>query len=186
MIRPEKKWTLGDNSQKQNVLIGLEECSGDKICIVEDDDYYAPNYLETLVAELTNPRYELQVVGELNSRYYNLKHRRYRLLKNSSFSPLCQTIFRRSVISTVQKVLAERETKFDVYFWKELTVPRFLFPTTTLTVGMKGMPGRPGLGIGHNAEDPSWKQDTENLDHLFKWIGNDALKYLELYRGKSC
>lgn len=160
------------------MLIGLEECKGDLICFVEDDDYYAPNYLRTLKSELE--KQALMVVGEANSRYYNLRHRRYRLLRNKSFSPLCQTMFRREIIPALQNVLASRENKFDVNFWKSLTAPRFLFPSTTLTVGMKGMPGRPGLGVGHNASDAEWKQDSEGLDQLFKWIGNDAIAYMEL------
>lgn len=180
IILPEKKWRFGDNTQKRNLSIGLEEVSGDVVCIVEDDDYYAPNYLEVLHRELTNPRYELEAVGELSSRYYNFFHAKWRILNNKSFAPLCQTMFRRSLIPTLQRVLKERESKFDVYFWKEMTAPRYLFPDTTLTVGMKGMPGRPGLGIGHNAEGPEWKSDNEKFDHLRKWIGDDIDYYLEL------
>lgn len=180
VILPERKWSLGDNTQKRNLLIGLGEASGEIVCILEDDDYYAPNYLEVMHKELTNPRYSFEAVGELNSRYYNLKHRKYRLLNNTSFAPLCQTIFRRSLIPILKEVIIESDSKFDVRFWKRLTCPRYLFPDTKVTVGMKGMPGRPGLGVGHNSEGSNWQQDTENLDHLFKWIGDDALAYKEL------
>lgn len=183
IILPEIKWHLGDNTQKRNLLIGLEEASGEAICIVEDDDWLAPNYLEVMYTELTNPRYKFEAVGELNSRYYNLKHRKWRILNNGSFAPLCQTIFRRSLIPTLRQVLAEGDTKFDVRFWKKLVCPRYLFPETKVTVGMKGMPGRPGLGIGHNAERSDWQQDTKELLYLSKWIGEEVSAYRELLNG---
>ena len=180
LVHPEKCWQLGDNTQKRNLLVGLEVCKGEVICIMEDDDYYAPNYLQRLYGELTNPRYEFEAVGEMNSRYYNLKYRKWRTLNNGSFSPLCQTIFRRSLIAPLKQVLAEGETRIDVRFWKKLVCPRYLYPETSVTVGIKGMPGRPGLGIGHNAEGPHWRSDNAELDQLRKWIGDDADFYMEL------
>lgn len=180
IIRPEKKWHLGENTQKRNLIIGLQEAKGEVILILEDDDYYAENFIEVLYTELNNPRYKFQVVGEANSRYYHLKQKKWKILKNRNFSTFSQTIFRRSVIPDLKKVLETRDSKFDSGFWKESTVPRYLIPTTTLTVGMKGLPGRPGLGIGHNAEDSNWQQDTNNLDYLYKWIGEDFQAYKEL------
>lgn len=160
--------------------MGLEVCKGDVICICEDDDYYAPNYLEVMYGELNNPRYSFEAVGELNSRYYNLQYKKWRLLNNGSFATLCQTIFRKSLVPTLRQVLAEGDNKFDVRFWKKLVCPRYLFPDTKLTVGMKGMPGRPGLGIGHNPESNQWHPDTPTLDQLRKWIGDDVTAYLDL------
>ena len=152
VILPERKWSLGDNTQKRNLLVGLEEASGEIIMICEDDDFFAEDFFENLYKELTNTRYNFEAVGELNSRYYNLKHQKWRILNNGSFSPLCQTIFRRSLIPTLKQVLSEGESKIDVRFWKKLVCPRYLIPESLKSVGMKGMPGRPGLGIGHNAE----------------------------------
>lgn len=179
IILPERKWRLGDTTQKRNLLIGLEEASGDILCILEDDDWFSPNYLQYLTVELLNPKYDLQAVGELGSRYYNIKHKKFRLLKNRNFSPLSQTIFRKSLIPYFKEVLTQNDSKFDVNFWRSMHGPRYLLPTTTLTVGIKGVPGRPGLGIGHNPADSNWQKDTDKLDQLKRWIGEDV----EFYRG---
>lgn len=180
VVHPEKVWRLGDNTQKRNMLIGLDCSKGDVLAVIEDDDWYAPNYIEAMYAELMNPRYHLEAVGELNSRYYNIRYRKWCILNNSSFSPLCQTMFRRTLVPVLKQVLAEGDTRFDIRFWRKLTCPRYLFPETKLTVGMKAMPGRPGLGIGHNPDTPSWRQDNAELDHLRKWIGDDAEAYMDL------
>ena len=50
--------------------------------------------------------------------------------------------------------------------------------------GMKGLPGTPGIGIGHNGE--RYRQRDENRTVLRKWVGEqDANRYLSLLKDWS-
>lgn len=67
----------GINTQGRNLRAAITELKKwDKITsvfIIEDDDYYSPNYLRMMVAYLND--YDL--VGEANSLYYDVTNKTY-------------------------------------------------------------------------------------------------------------
>ena len=182
VIHPENKWRLGDNTQKRNMLIAMNECKGDIIAVIEDDDWYGPDYLSTMIDHLSHG---FAVVGLSNVPYYNIMYKKYKNLKNGSFSPMGMTVFKRSAINTLRAILSTYDNRFDVRFWKTLTVPRNLISPIVnkkpIAVGIKGVPGRPGLGIGHNCSDPGWQNDLATMSTLETWIGADSEEYRKIY-----
>src|SRR5690606_18474320 len=76
-------------------------------------------------------------------------------------------------------VLRTRQTTFvDVALWREGAngVRRKLRPASTTCVGIKGLPGRGGLGMGHRLGRRQRHDPTGAT--LRKWLGaDDAMAY---------
>ena len=60
---------------------------GDILVIWENDDFYAPNYLEWCVSKLTS----FDLIGEGRNLYYNVQHRWWFDHGNMSHASLCAT-----------------------------------------------------------------------------------------------
>ncbi|NOX54094.1 MAG: glycosyltransferase family 2 protein [Planctomycetes bacterium] len=58
-----------------NLLAALQRVRHDKVVFVEDDDWYAPEYLAQMVRWLD----QTDLVGETGARYYHLPTRRHHL-----------------------------------------------------------------------------------------------------------
>lgn len=166
----------GAQSLCRNLLAGLDAATGDAIAIVEHDDWYAPWHLERMLEQLARPH--VQIAGDLRQRYYHVRRRQWRVFQNRG-ACLCQTAFRIALRPFVQDVVQARLWRnsygVDTQLWT--TVPRqqqALVPVDSV-VGIKGLPGRPGLGIGHRPND-SWSDDPD-LVMLRAWIGPDAARY---------
>jgi hypothetical protein len=159
----------GPHTLTRNLRAGLQAARNDAIIIIEDDDWYSPDYVQTVIDRLgTQP--VMTLCGECPSRYYNVRTRCYRPLHNQSHASLCQTAFRLEMIPLILGLLREDGPWIDLLIWGALDGVLY---ESELCVGIKGMPGRAGIGMGHHSgglPDP-------NLDVLREWIGDDALEY---------
>lgn len=169
VIRPEPRWNPGQNTQFRNILAMLPLVKFDRIVAWEDDDHYAPTYVETMVRRLD----EAALVGEFPSRYYNVRDRRWRDCGNSDHASLCQTAMRAETLPALKRI-CEQQQWIDMALWPRVADKK-LFPGHE-NVGIKGMPGRPGQVRAHRitigmSSDP-------DLSALRSWIGEDA----EVYR----
>jgi len=61
-------WRPGVNTQRGNLDTAISFIKGEKIFVIEDDDYYHPRYLQVMSALLDL----VDIVGEANSKYYYL------------------------------------------------------------------------------------------------------------------
>lgn len=161
------------NTLPDNLTEALDHSTGSRVLIFEDDDFYAPNYISTMVSR---PRKEL-AFGEVKPRYYNVRSRRWHLGPSAGFSSLCRTGFRAEMITLARKAAEETkragDVSIDVRFWAEVKqagVPFCLFDQPKLTVSIKGLPGRAGLGKNH-ALDIFPNKDPEGLI-LKSWVGD--------------
>jgi hypothetical protein len=170
VIRPVPHWQPGQNTQARNLLKGLQGVPADAwLVVVEDDDWYAPDWLT--VASRALERSEL--VGECLARYYSLPLRRGRQLKNSAHASLCSTAMRGAAIQTFRWA-CKRSPKFiDLELWRKHK-PSHLF-TGHRVVGIKGLPGRGGIGMGHR-DDFNGTADPDGA-LLRQWVGKDAELY---------
>lgn len=141
VIQPKKKWRKGHNTQASNLKAALARADGDVIVVIEDDDYYRPDWLQT-VADAIHGHH---AVGEAPSRYYNVATGRYAVMRNDSPSLGC-TAFRASLKGKLLQA-CQSESFIDVHFWRGLTDTRIL--PSGRVVGVKGLPGRAGIGVGH-------------------------------------
>ena len=177
---------------KHTLLLNLRTLlpliKGDKIIIIEDDDYYAPRYAETMAAKLE----EHEVVGIRNSRYYYLPTCGNCRAGNKMHAALAQTVFRKSFLPEFGELITTKTGALDMKLWRAMGKGRgFLFSDDLepLCVGIKGMPGRPSMSGAHTAD--SWRYQQSLLDIsqrlLRLWIPdeNDFNVYFDLIKGKK-
>lgn len=176
--RGPKEWKSGINTQRLNMDLALTKVKGDYIFIIEDDDYYAPTYLETMLDLLKH----FNVVGEGNAKYYSLTVPGYKEMRNQSHASLCQTALRKEQLPLLESAVNSGEIYFDIVFWSNVAdenISSCLFYDKNLAVGVKGMPGRFGIGVGHKQKDYYF---DANCAKLSAWIGNDAQFYEPIIR----
>ncbi len=178
-IYPSPPWRIGQNTQARNITAGIKALIDnykiediEAIFIIEDDDYYRPNYLERMMANFQS----YHLIGERNTIYYNVQWRRHITNSNTIHASLFQTAFKYDVLNTF---IGCTMNKFmDCVFWSKVS-NRNLFYENDLAVGIKGMPGRNGIGAGHSRA-MSMINDS-NMVYLRSLIGEDARYYERFY-----
>lgn len=182
--RGPKDWRPGLNTQKGNMDLAIQLSKGDYFFTWEDDDFYAPNYLQTMLYFLQ--RYD--AVGEANNRYYALVDRCYIEFNNTKHASLCSTAVRKSLMPVLEEAVCSGENPFfDTSFWRRMIQQNYnaiLVLNTKLNIGMKQLPGRTGIGAGHSHT----KEQGFTRDPLFQilrnWVGDDADSYIRLATGQ--
>ena len=181
-IYPTPVWS-GKNTQARNIKAGIDYVKKtytkddiEAIFIIEDDDYYKPVYLERMMARMGD--YDL--LGETNTIYYNVQWRRFITNPNRHHASLFQTAFTYDFIPTFE--LCYPDKFIDAKAWK-LGKNKHLFFEDFLSLGMKGMPGRGGIGAGHRLA-MAMSNDL-SMNFLTKHIGKDAKFYQGYYSNSS-
>jgi hypothetical protein len=161
----------------RNLQVGLREqarlAGSDFIFFIEDDDWYGPHYLASLLIALTSH----ELVGESHSRYYNVSDLSYHFCRNSQHAALYATAIRACLIPRIASLIDKQNIYFDRRIWEQLDCSKHLQPARHC-VGLKGQTGRPGLGWGHRPSK-SFVPDPQAIV-LKEWLGgdaSDALKY---------
>jgi hypothetical protein len=167
VLRPTPAWAPGQNTQTRNIRAALEVVTNDeRVAVIEDDDVYLPGWLSAVDYRLQRA----DLVGEVRARYYNAARRVGRELKNCGHSSLCSTAFKGAATDTLRRIVQVDRSFIDLTLWRTFRGRRELFQGHAV-VGIKGLPGRAGLGMGHRpgfagANDPDGAL-------LARWIGND-------------
>lgn len=182
-----------------NLEYALPHVTGDIVLFMEDDEYYAPNYVETMVAKIQGH----EAVGLCNSKYYNMMYKTFYVHNTRDHASLAQTGVVKEYLPTL-KALLKGDPFIDIRIWaeiggrdmswkkapfinKELDVNNgrgLLFDDgdkNCLYVGIKGMPGRKGIGAGHKGGgrvDP-------NHQTLRQWMPKDCEDYIRIGKGLS-
>lgn len=170
VIRPEPFWLPGDNTQARNLLAGMDVIGSDeRVVFVEDDDWYSPNWLQVVDAMLARA----ELVGEGFARYYNVQLRKYRTHKNAQHASLCSSAIRGKALETFRKVCLPGVQFIDISLWQSHP-DKHVFAGTDV-VGIKGLPGRGGIGMGHKG---NFLGDIDYTGDVLKsWVGADADLY---------
>jgi hypothetical protein len=179
---PVPKWS-GTNTQARNIKAGVDILVRnyqmkdiEAILIIEDDDYYRPCYLTEMMSRIGN----YDVIGETNTIYYNVHYRLHCDNNNREHSSLFQTALTPKSLSVFQNCYAHKF--IDAELWSKST-NKLLFHAGTLSVGIKGMPGRGGIGAGHG-RGMAFLQDPQMI-YLRNLIGEDANEYAAYYGSGS-
>jgi len=183
-IFPEEKWKPGGNTQARNLLLGIEEVENyevELIFIVEDDDYYSPQYLRKMIEGAGG--YDL--IGEQNTVYYNPVMRRYRYNRNDRHASLFQVAFRPTVISLFKTVCKVKQRFVDIILFKmaSMYMIKLYDSNQHFAIGIKGLGGRPGIGQGHRL---GMRMEADlSMTELKKLIGEDYVFYKDMYEPTS-
>lgn len=163
VVRPEPRWARGQNTQARNLLAGLDAARTDRIVICEDDDWYAPNWLEDCDIELQY----VELWGEAPSLYYHVSGVG-RSMGNTRHASLCSTAMQGDrAIRHFREILKEPR-RIDMRLWRSFGGKVALSPFEGRVIGVKGLPGRSGIGVGHTPAGepmdirkwiPTWDDD---------------------------
>lgn len=183
IINPFPRWEPGQNTQARNLLEGLNLVSEtDRLFIIEDDDYYHPNYLEEANKGLDHH----DLVGECQTRYYNISNNSYKICPNKQHASLCATGMKGPAIREFIKQCHQNHKFIDMNLWAEFHGPKRL-TKTNYVIGIKGLPGRPGIGSGHKMA-PTLSGSTRK-DYQYRklqdWVGEDYKYYVERQQTES-
>lgn len=166
VISPTPHWRPGQNTQARNLIIGLAAIAPrERVVVLEDDDYYGPGYL-TAVDEWLN---HADLVGESHARYFNVATGVGKAMNNDRHASLCSTAMKGPAIDQLRKSAAGRRKFIDLDLWQRFGGAKQLHHTEHV-VGIKGLPGRDGIGSGH-------RMVTGPQVNLRDWIGEDANLY---------
>ena len=143
-----------------NLLAAFDAIEGslradDAVLICEDDDFYARHYFGRMTELLTHA----PLVGEGEARYYNVRTRRYRQLRNRDRASLAQTAFRPALVPTLRAICERGKPLVDLQLWREHAGPKLVIPGEGLHVSLKGLPGTAGVGMGHREQFGSPDED---------------------------
>jgi len=153
-----------------NLREGVKRASTDKILIIEDDDWYSPNYVEVMVEAL-----DTDLVGQIPPRYYNVRTRKYRVFSVNRAS-LCCTGFRSTLIPAFLHILDLGTCYVDIHLWRSTKNKKVIKRKDN--VGIKGFPGKAGLAPAHMNFRGT---PDKNYRMLRKWIGADAEVYKHFF-----
>ena len=169
-IRPDWRWKPGMNTHAANMSAGLDIVPEEATLFCwEDDDIYLPDYIVTMLAAIKNH----ELIGERDSRYYNVATGKFRVLKGNYHASLASTVCRGDALKALKELCATKIQKMlDVTLWKTFEGKKKLLSTHNV-VGIKGLPGRAGIGIGHRSHFGSI--DIDNT--LRRWAGDYADNY---------
>lgn len=173
------------NTLPENLLAALPLVKGRVVVMVEDDEWYAPDYVERMARGLA----QAPLGGERHARYYHVGDRAWRekLPNQRQHCSLCRTGFSADLIPRmveaceVSKLLGDPFV--DMRFWGVNPGCSGPVPSSVnvsidrpLSIGIKGLPGRGGLGSAHRPGSLPKKDPTGAK--LVEWIGEDAQFYL--------
>jgi hypothetical protein len=169
VIRPEPLWREVLNTQARNMLAGLDRVPDDaRLAIVEDDDYYVPGYLSAVAGWLESA----DLVGETITRYFNVASQVPHENTPVKYACLFATAVKGTALLMLRSLCQQNVQFFDIELWRNFRGEKALHQTHHC-VGIKGMPGRPGITAGHKLPG------VANPARLREWIGNDADLYLK-------
>lgn len=172
LVRPQPRWKPGQNTQARNLAEGLKmfKHQNARLVVIEDDDAVAPHYLETMDRWLDTH----DLVGESHARYYNIATRRYRQLSNAHHASLCSTAMKGRAIDYFANELRPGVQFIDLNLWRNFRGAKALH-RTDMVVGIKGQPGRGGIGMGHKPDFAGLVDKDGSI--LRQWLGKNADLY---------
>lgn len=155
-VRREKSESDPKHTLPLQMLESFPYIDNDYIFIFEDDDWYAPNYIELMLPFLK----EHELVGLGHTTYYHVKSG-YRRHANMGHASFCHTCFNCSIIGPLREVCEKTKVPtIDLQIWKYNLDRKILRFKKQPSLGIKGLPGRKGTylhnGCGYT-KDPNHK-----------------------------
>lgn len=181
--RDREPGCTGAQSLCRNLMAGLPLVEAQAVAFIEHDDFYRQDYLENLATHASR-----KICGASTRYYYNLANRRYKLVDDGA-PALCQMMLHQSQIPLLTDIVGHMLRMnwwgIDRALWfAHAEVDRTFIPSSAV-VGIKGLPGRPGIGYGHRP-NAGWDQDDDNLSVLSSLVGPGyATIYADIMREDS-
>jgi len=172
---PAPIWQVGMNTQGRNLAVAINVIRHfprswiDAIFVIEDDDYYKPMYIEEMLNHLGS--YDL--VGQGSTIYYDVKRQLYKNNGNTKHASLFQTCFTINALDILETCLTNEF--IDIEFFKR-SINKNVFGGQPLSIGIKGLSGRAGIGMGHRMRSGAYDPNYSVLKDL---LGDDYKYYVQ-------
>lgn len=134
-----------------------DDCNVDVIAFIEDDDYYAPDYLETMVREW-DAYGRPDIFGTNYTIYYHLKLKKYFTMNHPDRASAMNTLIKPGLKI---KWPADSEPYTDMALWSQIKGQTFK-PSKIISMGMKHGVGLCG-GANHNDRLHRYKTDDNGF-----------------------
>lgn len=159
--------------------IGMERLFGkgaDVIFLWEDDDYYSPVYVETMLHHWTLHQ-KPDIFGINFTVYYHLRLRSYfRMNHPNRSSAFCTMVTRRGISNFTWP--NDNHSFVDIDLWRQIRGFAFV-PNSVLALGIKGYnEGGHFGGIGHNDKWPAYSKNGDgDLGWLKSVVDQESLDF---------
>jgi hypothetical protein len=166
----------------KNLQAAIPLVKADKVIIVEDDEWYSPEYIATTAGWLD----EHDLVGQGRSIYCHIQTLRWVRNHNHRHASLCKTGFRAHLLERLHACCEEPDPRVDSRLWrwpgkKCVHVPGW--DDQPLAIGFKGMPGRRGTMRDHIPDTRRYRSARAFDDTLSGWMGDeDASLYRTIHQ----
>ena len=173
-VLPHPLWEEGQNTQARNLLAGIREVEKydlEAVFIIEDDDYYPPNYISEMMQRLEG----FDLAGETKTVYYNVKQKGWSRFNNTRHASLFQIVMKPGVLQLFKKICLKHKKLIDIKLCYQIK-NKNLFQAPPIAIGIKGLSGRAGIGVGHR-EGRAVNQDATG-EKLKELIGKDSEYYI--------
>lgn len=184
-VRREPKLSDPKHTLVVNVDFAMKYLKEGKVFFIEDDEYYSPDYISIMSKQLDM----FDFVGIGCSKYYHLPTGGWQQHLNMDHASLAQTCFNMSYVDLVSKCVSKGMSQnwLDDNIWREVrkskSIKSCIFKDeVSLYCGMKGLPGRAGIGIGHNLKVYK-NHDSQDRVKLKEWVLKDYTTYISLLKG---
>lgn len=153
----------------KNLAAALPLAAHNKVLVMEDDDCYGPDYIETLAGLLDGH----ELAGIWGTKCYHPGVPGFRVMGREDHASLSQTGFRKSFIPQVLKAIPG-DCSVDLRLWWEQSGGKghlISGADRQLHCAIKGLPGRAGAGCAHDKKD--YTRDPD-LRKFREWCGGWA------------
>lgn len=202
-VRAPWTWRVGQNTQAQLLALGIRRAKASgagelPLLIVEDDDYYPPQYLRRMTDAMRRVDAAFGVVGYARACYYNVGVLMYREMRNMHHASLCESgVIGRAVDEFLGICDARAKQRgnngfIDIELWARANARHrgahlMSGRPGTRPIGMKGLPGRAGIGSVHRVSG-IWRPDPDG-DWLRSHIGDEIAsryrRFAEVAHGRK-
>jgi glycosyltransferase involved in cell wall biosynthesis len=148
----------------------------DLIAFIENDDWYSPHYLETMVAEW-NKRGQPDIIGTDYTIYYQLEFRKFLEMNHKTRSSAMSTLIRPDLNFPWCK---DEDPFTDMWIWNQIRNKVTFKPEKHICIGMKHGVGLCG-GQYHRTRLERYKFNDPNMSFLKSVLDENSFKFYSTY-----
>lgn len=151
----------------------------DCILFMENDDWYADNYIETMVEQWI-AHDKPQIFGTCYTMYYNLAERKYKKWDHFRRSSAMSTL----IVTGLEVNWGDDKNPYtDSWLWLRCKlVSRVFKPAQPICMGIKHGIGLTG-GLMHTTKLEKYKHEDPDFTFLKNWVDPESYKF---YTEKIC
>ena len=198
-LQPTELYVMGEAPRDEKIDIGwrykvgyenLSNSNVDLIAFLEDDDWYHPQYLETMT-RVWEEKGRPMLLGINYTIYYHLKLKKYFYYQHYSRASAMSTCIRPNIPNIDWG--PEHDPYTDLHLWTKVGLTpsdRVLFrPENPICIGMKGHGVGKAGGVFHDKdlerfdmEDVVNDQDGKFLEKVIGEVDTEGLQFYKAYQ----